>query len=270
MLMFDPVYFWWVFIPTIVLSIGVQIWLKHNFTKWSKVQNLANKTGEQVADELIEETPLEPVPVERTEQPLGDHYDPSKNVVRLSPPVGQSDSVAAMAVTGHEFGHVQQYQTGSGLIKMRSFLLPAVQFSPIVTYVCAIMGLLFNMTNMLWVAIFFFGLTVVFSLLTLPVEFDASKRGIRMLDGAELIMSEEERKGAKAVLRAAALTYIAAFVSSVLQLFYYISVVRQEAAKDQAREARKQQKQASKSNQPAMARSTASKSKSTASQRKRR
>ncbi len=166
---------------------------------------------------------------------------PRQNVVRLSPPVGQADSVAAMAVTAHELGHVQQYQTGSGLIKMRSFLLPAIQFSPPIMYMCAVMGLIFNMTNLLWVAIFFFGLTVLFSLLTLPVEFDASKRGMAMLQEADLFGSPEEQAGAKQVLTAAALTYIAAFITSVLQLFYYIRIAAQEQQKDRAREERKQQ-----------------------------
>jgi Zn-dependent membrane protease YugP len=237
----DPTYFWWVFIPTILLSLFVQMHLKRTFKQWSKVENQADLTGEQVAQELFDETSLDPVPIQAIKQPLGDHYDPGKNVVRLSPPVGKADSVAAMAVTAHELGHVQQYQTGSGLIKMRSMLLPAIQFSPPIMYMSAMMGLVFNMTNLLWVAVFFFGLTVLFSLLTLPVEFDASKRGMALLKEAELFGSEEEAAGAKQVLTAAALTYIAAFITSVLQMLYYIRIVAQEAEKDRAREARQQQ-----------------------------
>ncbi len=240
-LFFDPTYFWWVFIPTLLISFGVQMHLRRTFKKWSKVENQADLTGDEVAQELFDETSLEPIPIKSTKQPLGDHYDPRQNVVRLSPPVGQADSVAAMAVTAHELGHVQQYQTGSGLIKMRSFLLPAIQFSPPIMYMCAVMGLIFNMTNLLWVAIFFFGLTVLFSLLTLPVEFDASKRGMAMLQEADLFGSPEEQAGAKQVLTAAALTYIAAFITSVLQLFYYIRIAAQEQQKDRAREERKQQ-----------------------------
>lgn len=240
MFFIDTTYFWWVFVPTMALSLFVQIYLKRTFTTWSKVENMAGETGREVAQELFDETSLDPVPIERTKQPLGDHYDPSKNVVRLSPPVGDSDSVSAMAVTAHELGHVQQYQEGSGLIKARSFLIPAVQLSPTIMYASVMMGLLFNMTNMLYVAIFFFGLTVLFSLLTLPVEFDASKRGMNLLREADLFGSEEEEKGAAKVLRAAALTYVAAFITSVLQLFYFISVVSREVQEDKEREARRE------------------------------
>jgi Zn-dependent membrane protease YugP len=239
MFFFDSTYFWWVFVPTILLSLGVQLYLKRTFKKYSKVENQADLTGEEVAQELFDETSLEPVPIQRTKQPLGDHYDPKANVVRLSPPVGKADSVAAMAVTAHELGHVQQYQTGSGLIKMRSFLLPAVRFSPMIMYVCAVAGLIFNMTNLLWVALIFFGITVLFSLLTLPVEFDASKRGMSLLREANLFGSEEEEQGARKVLTAAALTYLAAFITSVLQFIYYLRGVTREVDKDKAQEARK-------------------------------
>lgn len=240
MLFVDPAYFWWVFIPTLLLSFGVQWYLRRTFKKYSKVDNAADLTGEQVANQLFARTSLDPVPVQRIRQPLGDHYDPRKNVVRLSPPVGRADSISAMAVTAHELGHVQQYQTGSGLIKMRSFLLPAVQFSPTAMYFCAMLGLIFNMNNLLWIAVLFFGLTVLFSLLTLPVEFDASKRGLTLLHEANLFGSEEEAQAARKVLTAAGLTYVAAFVTSVLQLLYYIRVVDQETEQNNARQTRRE------------------------------
>jgi uncharacterized protein len=243
MFFFDNTYFWWVFVPTILLSLGVQIYLKRTFSKYSQVPNQADLTGEQVAQELFDETSLDPVPIKRIKQPLGDHYDPKANVVRLSPPVGQADSISAMAVTAHELGHVQQYQTGSGLIKMRSFLLPAVRFSPTIMYMSAMAGLVLNMTNLLWVALAFFGITVLFSLLTLPVEFDASKRGMALLQEANLFANEDEAKGARKVLTAAALTYLAAFITSVLQFLYYLRVVDREVEEDRAREARREQRQ---------------------------
>lgn len=245
MFFFDTTYFWWVFIPTLVLSVGVQFYLKRTFTKWSKVENSSHLNGDQVAQELFDETSLDPVPIQHTKQPLGDHYDPKANVVRLSPPVYGQDSVSAMAVSAHELGHVQQYQTGSGLIKMRSFLLPAVTFSPTICYICLMLGLLFNMTNLLWVGMIFFGLTVLFSLLTLPVEFDASRRGLSMLQESNVARTEQDKDGARKVLTAAALTYVAAFVTSVLQFLYYFQMVRQEQQKDKAREQRKQASAAS-------------------------
>jgi Zn-dependent membrane protease YugP len=225
MIFIDPTYFLWVAIPTLLLSLGVQFYLKSTFAKWSQVPNQPGVTGIATTKALFDRTPLDAIPVERVSGQLSDHYDPRANVVRLSQPVADVKSVAAMAVSAHELGHVQQYQTGSGLIKMRSMLLPALQFSPTVSYVCFMAGILFNLAGLMWLGILFFGLMVLFSLLTLPVEFDASRRGLKLLDEAGLLQAPEDRKGAQQVLRAAGLTYLAAAVTSVLQLLYYISIV---------------------------------------------
>ncbi len=222
----DPVYFWYVFIPTLLISLGVQIYLKSTFSKYSKIENANHMTGMQVGNEIFDETSLDPVPLAPVKGNLTDHYDPGKNVVRLSEPVANKDTVSAMAVTAHELGHVQQYQTGSGLIKMRSFLLPALQFSPTISYLALLFGLIFNMTGLMWIGVFFFGMMVLFSVLTIPVEFNASNRGMQLLDDAGLLTSDEDRKGARKVLTAAGLTYIAAAVTSVLQLLYYISIIK--------------------------------------------
>lgn len=222
----DPVYFWYVFIPTMLISLGVQIYLKSTFSKWSRVQNANHLTGMQVGSQLFQRTSLQAVPLQRIPGNLTDHYDPRKNVVGLSEAVADKSTVAAMSVSAHELGHVQQYQTGSGLIKMRSFLLPALQFSPMLSYIALMLGLIFNITGLMWLGILLFAIMVLFSILTLPVEFNASKRGLRLLDEAGLLTNAEDRKGASAVLRAAGLTYLAAAITSVLQLLYYISIVR--------------------------------------------
>ena len=245
---FDTTYFWYVFIPTMLLSVGVQLWLRRTYSKWHKVENSSGLTGKQVTNELFTKTDLDAIPVNHIRGNLTDHYDPGKNVVNLSDAVYDEDSVAAMAVAAHELGHVEQYQEDSTLIKMRSFLIPAVTLSPTVSYICLLLGLLFNWTNLLWVGIFFFSLTILFSLLTLPVETNASKRALAMLDETGLRKTEADIEGSKKVLRAAAMTYLAAAVSSVITLVYYFSRVRQEAQKDKAREQQKaarQQKQAS-------------------------
>lgn len=229
MLFFDSNYFWFVMVPTLLLSFAVQIYLSRTFRKWSAVENTADMTGEQVADALFARTSLDAIPVKPTKGSLTDHYDPRSNTVALSQPVYFKDSVAAMAVTAHELGHVQQYQEGSALITARGFLLPAIQFSPMVSYFAFMMGILFNITGLMWVGIFFFGLMVLFTLLTLPVEIDASRRALKMLDEAQLYGSEADRKGARSVLTAAALTYLAAAVTSVLQLLYYISLAQRRS-----------------------------------------
>jgi len=222
----DPVYFWWVFIPTMLLSLGVQFYLKATFKKWGQVPNASKANGQNVARLLFDRTALEPIPVQSVAGSLSDHYDPGANVVRLSDPIGKGNSVASLAVTAHELGHVQQYQTGSGLIKMRSALLPALQFSPTLSYICIMFGLIFEMTGLMWLGVLFFGLMVIFSLLTLPVEFDASRRGLKLLEEARLLESPQDAKGARQMLTAAGLTYLAAAITSVLQLLYYVSMVR--------------------------------------------
>ena len=225
----DPVYFWYVFIPTILISVGVQIYLRSTFSKWSAQKNSSGLVGPQVAQQLFDRTSLQPIRVERIKGTMTDHFDPGANTVRLSDPVATQPSVASMAVTAHELGHVQQYQTGSALIKARGFLLPALQFSPTISYICILMGLWWNMTGMLWLGIIFFGLMVLFSILTLPIEIDASRRGTRLLQEASLMQNPADAQGARQVLSAAALTYLAAAITSILQLLYYISVANRRS-----------------------------------------
>ena len=223
---FDATYFWCVFIPTILLSLGVQLYLRSTFNKWSNVRNGNNINGLQVGQALFQRTSLNPIPLQRISGSLTDHFDPQANVVRLSDPVATQPSVASLAICAHELGHVQQYQTGSALISMRGFLLPALRFSPTISYFAIFLGLWLNMVNLLWLGIFFFALMVLFSFLTLPVELDASRRALKLLREANLFRTQEEEYGARAVLRAAALTYLAAAVTSILQLLYYISLAR--------------------------------------------
>ena len=224
MFFFDPVYMLYVFIPTMLLSLGVQLYLKRSYAKWSKVRNSTNLTGTQVGEALFQRTNLMNIPLEVVPGQMTDHFDPRANVVRLSQGTASQPSVAAMAIAAHELGHVQQYQTGSALIKARNFLVPAVQFSPMISYAAIMIGLILNITGLFWVGIAFFGVMVFFTILTLPVEFDASRRGMNLLREAGLMQSEDDRRGSKTVLRAAALTYVAAAITSVLQLLYYISI----------------------------------------------
>lgn len=226
---FDWTYVIYIMIPTLVLSFGVQMYLKSTYSKWAKIRNTAGVTGQQTTQVLFDRTTLDPIPVKPIPGSLTDHFDPRTNTVSLSQPIYTQPSVASMAVSAHELGHVQQYQTGSALIKARGFLLPAVRFSPTLSYFAILMGFLFNATGLIWVGVFFFALTVLFSLLTLPVELDASKRALRMLDESGLMQTDDDRKGAKSVLRAAALTYLAAAITSVLQLLYYISIARRNS-----------------------------------------
>jgi len=229
MIWIDPVYFWFVLIPVLVISISVQLYLKRTYAKWSKIRNSSDLTGIQVGKELFNRTSLQALPLERIRGDLTDHFDPGANVVRLSESTADKQSVSAMAVTAHELGHVQQYQTGSALIKLRGFLLPALQFSPTISYMAILFGLIFNIINLIYIGILFFALMVIFSVLTIPVEVSASRRGRRLLREANLMQTEEDDKGSRAVLNAAALTYLAAAITSILQLLYYISLARRRS-----------------------------------------
>ncbi|MEA5511410.1 zinc metallopeptidase [Crocosphaera sp. UHCC 0190] len=213
-------------LPTLVISGITQLYLKSTFSTWSQVANTKGMNGMQVARTLFAKTSLQPIPVEQTPGSLTDHYDPQMNVVRLSEVIANQPSIAAMAVAAHELGHVQQYQTGSGLIAMRNALLPALQFSPTISYLAFVAGFMFNLAGLMWLGILFFGLMVLFSILTLPVEFDASRRGLALLKEAGLTNTSQESQGAKAVLTAAALTYVGAAITSVLQLLYYVSLAQ--------------------------------------------
>lgn len=226
MIGFDPNYMVWVFLPTMLLSLGVQLYLRSAYSKWSKVRNGSNLTGTQVGEVLFNRTSLADIPLQVVPGNMTDHFDPRANVVRLSQGTATQPSVASMAIAAHELGHVQQYQTGSALIKARNFLVPAVQFSPTVSYIAILAGLLLNISGLLWVGIAFFALMVFFTILTLPVEFDASRRAMNMLGEAGLMQTAEDKRGARTVLRAAALTYVAAAVTSILQLLYYISLAK--------------------------------------------
>ncbi len=225
MFFFDTTYLWYVLIPTLALSLGVQLYLKATVSKWSNTRNSQGLTGIQVGQILFQRTSLKPISLERTPGTLSDHYDPRGNVVRLSEAIANQPSVAAMAITAHELGHVEQHQTHSPWIVMRNILVPTLQVSPMISYMAILLGFWLRLTGLIWVGIAFFGLMVLFMLLTLPVEIDASRRGLHLLRQANLLQSETEAGGARQVLSAAALTYVAAAVTAVLQLLYYISLV---------------------------------------------
>jgi hypothetical protein len=157
---------------------------------------------------------------------LTDHYDPRTNMVRLSDGVANRHSVAAMAIVAHELGHAQQHEHNSILITMRNLLLPAVSLSPRIAYFLIFIGLIFNLAGAFWLGVIFYGLMVLFSIVTLPVEFNASSRGRKLLREAELMVTQEDEAGSQRVLMAAASTYVAAAVTAILQLLYYISIGR--------------------------------------------
>ena len=223
---FDWNYVMLVLIPTLVISGAVQIYMKSAFGKWGSVRNSSGLSGAQVAQAIFQRTQLREVPLKPIPGKLSDHYDPRSNTVGLSQDIGGGNSVVSMAVTAHELGHVQQAQQGSALMGLRQFLVPAVRFSPMISYVLIFAGFFFRMPGLATLGVIFFAVTVVFMLITVPVELNASSRAMRLLDEAGLLQTEDDRKGARTVLNAAALTYVAAAVTAILTLLYYISLVQ--------------------------------------------
>lgn len=224
MFTFDTNYLLLVLLPTLILSGLAQLYVRSAYSRWTRVRNSSGMNGAEVAQALFQRTTLAPVNLQGVPGQMTDHFDPGKNVVRLSQGVATQPSVASMAIVAHELGHVQQYQEHSPLITARQFLVPAVQFSPTVAMVLIGLGFLFRATGMIWLGIIFFAVTVVFMLLTLPVEIDASRRGMKLLTEAGLMTNADDRTGARSVLTAAAATYVAAAVTALLQLLYYISL----------------------------------------------
>ena len=223
MFFFDPT--WLLFaIPGLLLGLWAQSRVRGAFNKYSKVRNARGLTGAQVARLLLDEQGLSHVTIEETQGRLSDHYDPRSKVLRLSPDVYRSESVAAAGIAAHELGHALQDSKGYAPLRLRSAIVPATQFGTMLAPWIFIAGLLLNITALAWVGVILFGIAVVFTLVTLPVERDASKRAKAMLTSSGILIGDEIQ-GANKVLDAAALTYVAAAVSSIGQFLYYIMLL---------------------------------------------
>ena len=210
-------------IPGLLLGLYAQFKVKSTFDRYSRVRTRSGLTAEQAARMLLSRGGSANVTISRVNGSLTDHYDPRSNTLRLSDSVYGSDSVAAVGVAAHECGHALQEHDGYGLLKLRSALVPVVNIGSSLYLPIFMAGLLFSWEPLQMVGILCFGLTLLFSLVTLPVEINASKRALGMLDG---VLEAEELQGAKAVLSAAALTYLASVISSALQLLRLILISR--------------------------------------------
>ena len=228
MFFFDPMWFL-VMLPPFIFMIYAQVKVNSAFNKYSKMANSQSVTGAEAAERLLRANDLSNVRVEGVKSKLGDHYDPGKKVLRLSPAVANTPSVAALGIVAHEVGHAVQDKTGYAFLRFRTSLVPAASLGSTLGYIFVILGLLlvmfgtkFGMT-VVWAGVFLFSLAVIFSLITLPVEFNASNRARQMLRSTGMV-STEEYNGASAVLSAAALTYVAATLQAVAQLFYFVMI----------------------------------------------
>ncbi len=226
MFFFDPIWFL-VMLPPLIFMFYAQSRVSSAFNKYSKVPNAQGLTGAAAAEKLLRDNGLGNIKVETVKTRLGDHYDPSKKVLRLSPGVSDTPSVAALGIVAHEVGHAVQDKTGYGFLKFRTSLVPAASVGSTIGYVFVILGLFlswfgakFGLT-VVWAGVFLFSLAVIFSLVTLPVEYNASSRARQMLRSSGMAVTQEY-DGASAVLSAAALTYVAATLQALAQLFYFV------------------------------------------------
>ena len=224
MFWFDPYYL--IFMaPAFLLMLAAQWYVSSAFKKWSRVPVRANLSGAEAAQRLIRYGGLYGVRVEAVRGTLTDHYDPRSKVLRLSPQVYQGRSVASVAVAAHELGHALQDQEGYAPLKLRGMMVPAVNIGSYLGWILIFLGLILNFLQLAVVGLMVFSLGAAFALVTLPVELNASARAKRLLRETGIVQTEDEARGVNTVLNAAALTYVAALVTALLQVMYYAMLI---------------------------------------------
>ena len=210
-------------LPGLILGLIAQFLISIRYNKYSKIPAESHMTGLDAA-ELIRDREDFPIDIATNQGKLQDNFDPRKDIVNISSDNINSNSVANIAVVAHEFGHVGQKFSSSFLFKLRTFMVPVVNIGSSLGYMLFFVGLILNALNLAQIGLILFASTTVFALVTLPVEFDASKRGLKFIKKYNLIEADKQ-SGAKKVLNAAALTYVASFVTSLLNLLYYASIL---------------------------------------------
>ena len=223
-------YFDWTYLvlvlPCAILAMAASANVNSTFKRYSGQRSMRGLTGAQAAQRVLAANGIRDVRIERVSGNLTDHYDPKANVIRLSDSVYANTSTAAIGVACHEAGHAVQYAENYGPIKLRAAIIPVTNFGSRLAMPLILAGLLFGSlgemsTFLVYLGIACFGLSFVFQVVTLPVEFNASNRAIRAIESAQLL-SEEELKGAKKTLQAAAMTYVAATAVALAQLLRLI------------------------------------------------
>jgi Zn-dependent membrane protease YugP len=212
-------------VVVLILGFGSQMLIKRTYKKWSQQPNQAGLSGAQAARQMLDDNGLSNVQIAQVGGELSDHFDPRTNVVSLSTGVYDGRSVSAVAVACHECGHAVQHARAYVPAKIRSPIVPVVSLASNLWVFVLIAGFFLSMLGLIYAAIIMFAAVIVFQLVTLPVEFDASKRGLAFIQGTGWL-SPQENAGASSVLRAAAMTYVAAALSSVLQLVYLLGMAR--------------------------------------------
>lgn len=212
-------------LPALVLAMIAQSRVRAAYAKYSQVRTMSGLTGGEVAKRIMWNAGVNDVTVEMVQGQLSDHFDPRKNVVRLSPGVFNGNSIAAFGIAAHEVGHVLQHEHGYAPIRLRNSILPVVQFSSQAAFPLFLLGIFLRFDSLMTLGILLFSAAVIFHFVTLPVEFNASRRAVAILEG-EGYLQYEEISGVKEVLNAAAFTYVASALMALMQLMRLLAMRR--------------------------------------------
>lgn len=215
-------------VPCIIITLFCQIKVQSTFSKYSKFRNSRNVTGAQAAEYVLRQNGVTGVRIEHVSGSMTDHFDPRTNVIRLSDTVYNSNSVAAVGVACHEAGHAVQHAEGYLPNKIRSIILPMAKIGSQLSWILILLGLVFTAKVgfvLLYIGIVLFSLSVLFTIATLPVEFNASKRALECIRESDLLYGDEYT-GAKRTLHAAAMTYVASALTAIMQLLRLIVIAR--------------------------------------------
>lgn len=215
------IYYFLLVVPAFLLALGAQIMVKSTYSKMSHIRNSRNLTGAQAAARVLYEHGITNVRIERVAGTLSDHYDPRSNVIRLSEGVYDSASVAAVGVACHEAGHAVQHAQNYAPIKIRNAIIPVCNIGSTIGLPLAFIGLILDFGFLFWLGILLYGLVALFQFVTLPVEFNASRRALQAIESTGML-SGDEYKNARKVLTAAAMTYVAALAVSIANLLRLI------------------------------------------------
>lgn len=210
-------------IISIIITIGAQILVSSTYSKYKRYENRKKISGSEVARAILDKHGLSNIYVVETRGTLTDHYDPTRKVIRLSSTNFHEDSIAAASVAAHECGHAIQDKENYKFLRIRSFMVPIVNFSTYAGYFAIVIGFALSMLNLVWLGIILEGIILLFQLITLPVEFDASKRALDELESSHMLEGEELALSKK-VLTSAALTYVASVATAILELLRLIII----------------------------------------------
>lgn len=212
---------------SILITLIAQVFITISYSKYKKIKNIRGLTGAEVAREILHNHALDNVYVTETRGYLSDHYDPTRKVIRLSKDIYNGTSIASVSVAAHEVGHAIQDKEGYSFMKFRSAIFPVVSFSSKAGYIAILIGLIFGLANLIWIGIGLEIIILLFQLVTLPVEFNASSRALNEIEKNNFL-TKKEYSGGKAMLVAAAFTYVASVLTTLIEIFRLIIIAKND------------------------------------------